>query len=246
MSYILACLPDLSVLVPAFIVVTIGACMQASIGMGLGMIAAPVLAVLDPTMVPGTMLVLSAFMGIAAAKRESVAIVWKEYSIGVLGRLTGTVIAGLILVQITSIQTFSLLFGVVTAVAVLLSLAGFGVRFSSLSLGIFATISGVMATITSVGAPPMAIAYQGQPVAHARPNMNAIFGTGSVLSLFGTAASGWLGFEHLISAAVLFPALYCGFALAGVVKKYTDQRFRYIALGFAFASAMLLIYRGIS
>ena len=49
-------MPDIWFLVIAGTAVLLGAIVQSSVGLGLGLVAAPVVAFLDPALIPGAML----------------------------------------------------------------------------------------------------------------------------------------------------------------------------------------------
>src|SRR5688500_10754221 len=57
-----------SVSVAAYSVVAVAimlaSCMQGSIGFGMGMLAAPIVALVDPGLIPGTLIMLAAFLTI--------------------------------------------------------------------------------------------------------------------------------------------------------------------------------------
>ena len=50
-------MPELTFLLIAGTAVLVGAIVQSSVGLGLGLVAAPVVALLDPSLMPGTMLI---------------------------------------------------------------------------------------------------------------------------------------------------------------------------------------------
>ena len=56
--------------VVACVAVFVGSCVQGSLGFGLGLIAAPVLAFVDPDLVPGPVLMLALVLTVAVASRD--------------------------------------------------------------------------------------------------------------------------------------------------------------------------------
>ena len=135
------------------IIVICGAIVQAGLGMGFGLTVAPTLALLDPALVPGTTLYLGLFTAVRGVVREPRAVVRKEIKVGALGRFIGVCIGALILMQLTDLKTFSLVFGIVVGVAVLMTAIGWHLAFNTGSLLSMSAISGIMGIITSVGAP---------------------------------------------------------------------------------------------
>ena len=142
--------------------------------------------------------------------------------------------------------THFLVFGAFIALAVIMSVAGLRFRFSRPLLYVMGTISGLSASITSVGGPPMAIAYQDQSPAHARPNMSAYFGLGCVVLVVVLGAGGHIGAADLWRTAVLVPAFFAGLALSPLFTVLLDRNFRKVLLGISAAAATMLIWRGLA
>src|SRR5947209_15188759 len=93
-------------------------------------------------------------------------------------------------------------------------------------------MSGAMATLTSVGAPPMGLLYQRHSFGHVRATLNAFF-------LFGALASvGALVLYRLIKssdvglALALVPAIWLGTLLGDrALKRLTIRSLRPFTLG---------------
>ena len=101
----------------------------------------------------------------------------------------GALAAAQILMLIPSRDGFSLLFAGLILAAVALSLARWRVRPTRRSLLVAGTLSGLMGTVTTIGAPPMGIVYQHAPGARTRGTLNAFFALGALVSL-GALTSG--------------------------------------------------------
>ena len=71
-----------------------GALMQGSTGLGLGMIAAPILLIINPLFVPGPLLVLALLLSSLVTARDWRSIDRKGLSIALAGRIPGSVLAG--------------------------------------------------------------------------------------------------------------------------------------------------------
>jgi hypothetical protein len=70
----------LAVLLVAGIGVLVGAAVQGAVGMGLGLIGAPVLALLDPPLVPGTILLVTSVLPMLTSVREMEDVDWRGLS----------------------------------------------------------------------------------------------------------------------------------------------------------------------
>lgn len=234
------------VAVLSLLIVFAGAVVQFGLGMGFGLTVAPVLAVLDPALVPVPALVMSFFVSITGALRERRTIIWREALTAGGGRLSGTLVATIILVGIASPDGFSLIFGLLILLAVALSLSGLQLAFRLRNIYAMGLLSGLMATITSVGAPPLAIVYQGRAPKLARPTLAATFSMGTVFALAGLIASGWADWLDLWYAILLSPAAVAGFFAARALGPRFDARYRMFLLGISGISGVILVLRGLT
>lgn len=226
----------------AFGVVFIAAIVQSVLGMGFGQVAAPLLFLINADFVPVPILI----MGMAVAALSSVKgrqdVALGELGLALGGRIVGSVVAALVLAQMAGQTVFSLLFASLILLAVGLSVGRWHIVPSPKMLLLAGTASGVMGTITSVGAPPMGIVYQHSPGAKVRATLNAFFALGTVASL---AALGWFGLlhpEHLMLAIILAPALLAGTWVSTHLTGFSDVRFRKLVLGISVVSALAIIW----
>ena len=139
-----------------------------------------------------------------------------------------------------------LIFGSIIALAVIVSVSGITIPFTFKSVGIAGTVSGFTAAITSVGGPPMAVVYQNQKAAYARPTLQTYFALGSFFTLCILAIAGHVTAKHAMLAALLLPALAMGVLIGPRLRPFFDKRFRPFLLGSAAIAATMLILRGLS
>lgn len=229
-----------------FVVVMFGAFVQAGLGMGFGQAAAPLLALIDPHLVPGPVLMLGLVTALWGAWRERPRIVWNEVGTGSVGRAAGALAAVAVLSVLPDRKTFMLIFGLLIALSVIMTVAGWRLLFTRLNLIAMGTISGLTGTITSIGAPPLAIVYADREPADARPTLSAFFAIGCAISLAGLFAAGWSGPGDVTLAALMIPPMIAGTLVAGLVKNRFDRRYRPLLLLLAGSAAIILIARGIS
>ena len=227
-------------------IVFVAAIVQFRLGFGFGLMAAPLLAVLDPVLVPAPTLMIGMGSSAMGAWRERGSIVWGEVWTGLAGRLAGVVLAMLLLASVGSPETFGLVFGLMVGLAVILSALGLRLPFTRTSLVGMAAVSGTMATVTSVGAPPMAIIYQHRPPGQARPTLAAFFAAGCVASLVGLGLAGRIGADDFLLAALMVPPMLLGFAVARrlELKAGTVAGYRRALLAVAGFAAVVLVVRG--
>jgi hypothetical protein len=226
-------------------VVFLAAIVQINLGMGFGLTAAPLLALLDPALVPVPTLILGLCTASWGAWREREGIAWAEVLLGAPGRVAGVAAGAGLLALITGPRTFMLAFGTLIALALILSVSGWRMPFTRGRLLAMSALSGLMGTLTSVGAPPMALLYQHRPVQTARPTMAAFFAVGCLFSIAGLALTGWARPSHVLLAAVMAPGLLAGILAARAVGRLVDRRFRPALLAVSGVAAAILVARGL-
>lgn len=205
-------------------VIYLGALVQASIGIGLGMIASPFLALADPGFIPVAVVLSAIPLTLAVAWTERYHIARRDVGLALLGRIPG-VIAGALVVAALSDGVVAVLVAGSVLVAVAVSVSGRHVHTSDPVLVVAGMASGFTATTTGVGGPPMALAYQRSNPATMRSTLSAFFAIGAFLSFAGLAAAGEVGTRQLQLTAMLFPAVVLGVATARVVRHRLEERF---------------------
>ncbi|MEX3011882.1 TSUP family transporter [Hoeflea sp. TYP-13] len=230
----------------AALVIVTGSIVQSGLGMGFGLMVAPLLALIDPVLVPAPTLFLGMFTATWGAWADRGIIRWGEVATASAGRFAGVAAGLLLLFWISGAAGFSLLFGIMVLVAVLLSVAGRALPFNRLSLLSMGAISGVMGTITSVGAPPLALIYHGRSPAASRATLAAFFAVGCAGSLAGLYASGLAGERDIYIALAMAPPMVFGLWLAHRFRLGFARWYRPWLLAVSGAAGLLLIVRGLS
>ena len=228
------------------LVVFAGAAIQATLGMGLGLIVAPVLFFLLPDLVPALVIMLgmsSAIVGIAG-RLEHVA--FNEVWIALFGRLFGVAAAAWLLSMVEATEQFAIVFAIALLITVAISVANVPIPFSKRTLPVGGFFSGILGTITAVGSIPMALLYQNQEPEKARATMNAFFAIGVLPSLLALWVSGFLGVRHFVYAALLMPAVIAGAFLSYRLIGFADKRYRRLVLGFAAITSAAILIQALS
>lgn len=187
-------------------------------GVGFTMFAAPIAAIFCPELVPGPLLTLGGFVTLLTAIRERRHIAWAPARSALVGRAVGTVIAVFALAHLAQ-KPLNFLFAGLILLAVALSIAGLRITESRRNIGLAGVISGVMGTLTSVGAPPVVIALQHNPPPTLRATTGAILFCGSILSLLMLTVSGHYGMHEFLLATTLVPPMLIGFWLSGQIRE---------------------------
>ena len=222
--------------------VTLGALVQGAVGLGLGLVAAPVVTLVDHRLMPDVMLWLAAFYPLLTLAHEGRHVDWHGLGWAFSGRVPGTVAV----VSYVSGGWLGLLVGVMVLAAVLLTWKVFTLPRRRPVLAGMGVVSGITGTATSIGGPPLALVYQDVSGPRLRATMGAYFVGGGLLSLGGLAVAHELDRRSAVWALGLAPFLLLGFALAGLVRRYVDAgRTRAAVLIVCAASAVALVTRSL-
>ena len=207
----------------AVAIIATGAAIQGSIGFGLGVFGAPLLALIDPRLVPGPMLLDALLLTVLVAVRE-----WKHVRLADLGwsvpgRLLGTGVAVWILKTIPA-ERFQVAMGIFMLLAVFLTVFGRRVPLNPRTLFAAGSLAGVMGTITSIGGPPMALLYQNEEGPRLRGTLAAFFTLGVIFSIGGLTVAGRFGWTEVKLATLLLPGIVAGFVLSAWTATRLDKR----------------------
>jgi uncharacterized membrane protein YfcA len=228
------------------VAIILASCMQASIGFGMGMLAAPIVAIVDPGLVPGTLIMLATLLTLLVVIKEHQAIDLKGTGWALAGRVPGT-IAGALLLAALPDRALALLLASVVLVGVVLTSVGWIPDPHPRNLVMAGATSGVLGTATAIGGPPMALVWQNSTGARLRGTMSGFFLVGSLMSIAVLAATGAIDRETVTSFAVLVPAVAVGYVLSRWVNRVLDRRRqRWAAIAISAVGAVVLIAREIA
>ena len=225
------------------LIVLVGSTLQGSVGFGMGLLASPLLILIDPRFVPAPILLSTLVLVSLLTLRERHAIDLHGIGWAMVGRVGGTAAAGVVLVALPG-DRLVLLFGV-------LVLAGVGMSVSRVRLAPVrpvlvgaGLISGVLGTIASIGGPPMALVYQNEPGARIRSTMSGFFMAGTILSLAALRGVGRFGLHEVGLAMLMLPALLAGYVLSGWTAGVVDRgHTRRAVLAVSGASGVAIVIR---
>ena len=229
----------------AVAILAMGSAVQGSVGFGLGVLGAPVLALIDPRLVPGPLLLDALLLTILVAVREWKHVRFADLAWSLPGRLAGTVIA-VLLMKVVPADRFQIPLGLLVLTAVALSLWGPKVRLTPGSLTVAGVAAGVMSTFTSIGGPPMAIVYQHEEGPRVRGTLAAFFTIGVIFSMGGLRVAGRFGWTEVRLAAWLLPGIVLGFVLSQWSARWLDRgHTRALVLGTSAVAAVLVLVKGL-
>lgn len=229
----------------AVLAVALGTFVQAALGFGLALIAAPLLVLVDRDFVPGPLIAACLLLGLWMAWRERRAVDLGNLKAAVAGRVLGTPPAALLMGSLSA-AAFDMLFASLVLLAVGISLVHPRIRPTPRAVFWAGAASGFMSTISSIGGPPMALVYQNAQGAVLRANLAVLFVMGCLVSLVALSLIGRFGLHELGRGMLLAAGLVLGVALSTPLRRYVDKReVRPLLLGLCFVSALLVLLRAL-
>lgn len=231
----------------AFLVVLAAGIVQSTAGLGFGLVAAPILMFLNPALVPGGVIFLGTLVSLLSTLRDLRHVNGRYVLAGLAGRTPAAFVAAS-LVALASQALFDVLFALSILVAVVLSVLAPGLRPSAPRVAVAGVLSGLMGTLTGVGAPPFGIALQNAPAGEMRATLNAVLLLGAMISMVALAWFGAFGLVDIVKGASLVPAALIGFWLARFLIR--DLRLaaflRPTVLTLCTASSAMLLIRAVA
>jgi uncharacterized protein len=225
-------------------IVAAGAALQGSVGIGFGVLCAPLLVILAPELVPGPVLLLGLLLASMTMTREFRSVDARELGLAISGRVAGTVAAGAVIAMLP-LSVFSTVFALMILAAIALSVSNWHLLPTRRNLLAAGLVSGFMGTITSVGAPPMAMVYQNMPGPKVRATMGAFLMLGAAFSLATLALVGRFTAAQAASTAWLVPPVIVGFAASRYLMRHVDRSKRGVKIAVlavsGIAAVMLLL-----
>jgi uncharacterized protein len=196
----------------------LAATVQGLVGLGLGLVAAPVVTLLEPQLMPELMLWLALMMPVVTLLREYHDIDWHGLLWSQPTRAAGTVL-GVLVVASFPPAGLGVAVGLMVLVSVVLTARLVVIPVNVRTLAGAGFLSGVTGTATSIGGPPMAILYQHRPPHQIRSTLGVFFFLGAAMSLTGLGIAGQLDRSTFLLALTMVPALVVGFVLSRVAKR---------------------------
>jgi uncharacterized membrane protein YfcA len=227
--------------VGCMMVVFVGALVQSSIGIGLGLIASPILGLIDPEFVPVALLVAILPMTVAMAIRERESIDRTGIGWAIGGRIPGTIVGAWIAAR-ASPTMLAIVIAMVVLCAVVGSASGMRFAPTKRNLAISGAASGFGGTAAGIGGPPMALTYQHSDPATMRATLALFFVVGIFISFTSLAIAGVIGPRELQLGLWLIPASLLGVWVSRFTAPHLPaQRVRPLVLALCAISAIILL-----
>jgi uncharacterized protein len=225
--------------------VLLGAILQASTGLGAGLIIVPLLALISLDFIPGPIVLASvALSGIMAVQgRREI----QANGLGVLALCVCVgVIAGALSISAIPLQRAGIAFGTLVLLAVAISVAMPDLRRNAPMVVAGGAFAGFMAAISGIGAPLVALLYQHEPPRVLRATLGLLFTISSLAILVCLHFVGRFGAHEAWLGLLLAPGYVIGFFVAIPAARLLDRgNTRKAVLVISTLSALLLIARSV-
>lgn len=232
-------------IVLANIAVMLGAILQASTGLGAGLIIVPLLALVSLVFVPGPLVLASmALSGLMAyqGRRE---IDSRGMPLLLVFLFAGVVLGALSISAIPA-QRAGIAFGVLVLIAVAVSASTPRLPRNIPVTAGAGVLSGFMGAISGIGAPILALIYQHEKPGALRATLGFIFFLSSIAILICLHFAGRFGWEEARLGLALVPGYVLGYLVAPPIARMLDrQNSRFIVLVISTLSAIVLIARSV-
>ena len=236
---------DATQIIIAYVIVTLGAVCQSSIGMGSGLISVPILVMLNPAFVPISTMLTSIMLSLLIIRRDRISIHVSGIGIALVGRLLGALIAAAILVFLSK-NMFPIIIGSMILLCVMMSFLKISWNPTPPSLLGAGILSGIMGTLAGVGGPPMGLLYQHQKGPVVRGTLAGFLGIGAMISLLLLLLVGKCTLHELRLFLLIVPAILFGFVLSRFTIHTLDKGYiRMAILGVSALSGIVAIIKSL-
>jgi uncharacterized membrane protein YfcA len=224
----------------AVLIVVIGSATQASIGIGLGLLAAPTLSLIDPAFIPGAIAIAVVPLTVGMTVREHEHVDREIYR-AAIGRLAGVVLGAWLLTRAGD-GFIAIVIGASVLLAVIASATGIRFAPTRRNVMIAGTASGFTGTVAAIGGPPMALTYQHSDPRTLRSSLAAFNMIGSAFTIPSLVIAGVIGLRELQLALVLVPGVFAGLWLGRIgIARLPAERVRLFVLIACAGSAVVLL-----
>jgi len=224
----------------------VGSLLQGAVGFGLSLIAAPLVTLIDPTLVPGPLLMAALVLPMLTARRDRSWIDLRGVRWALVGRVPGSMLGAAMLAALSP-RSMSLAIGLVVLAAVAMTASGIHLRPRGPTLLVAGVLSGFMGTTAAIGGPPLALVYQHAEGPRLRGTLAGYFVVAAAISIGVLALVGRFGLGDLCTGIALLPGVALGYSLSHRAARWVDRGFtRHAVLLVSALAALALVIRALA
>lgn len=230
----------------ALAIMALGAALQGSVGFGQNLMAAPVVAVIEPDVIPGGLLVTAMAINLLVVFRERATFDLGEVTPAIVGRLPGVAL-GALAVTALSVDGLGVTLGALVLVAAVVNLSGLTIPVTTRTKAGAGLLSGFGATAVGIGGPPMAILYSRSEGQVLRSTLAGYFLVGTSISIAVLAVVGELGSRQVELGLQLVPGVIVGYLASSWFTPVLDRGYtRPVVLVVSTITAVVIIIRSLA
>lgn len=228
----------------ANLLLLVGTMASGIVGFGSNLIAAPVLVLLDPRLVPGPAIASSLVTNLVMMRLYRGERPWARLRGPLLGLGPGAALGALVLASISK-RTLGMVIGVVVLVALGLIVRTPGRRLLR-SGALAGLLSGTLQTSVSIGGPPIALWSRDLTPDDRRALLPRFFLVASAIGVLALAASGQFGWPAAVRSLELMPGSVGGLVLARlIVRRRRDHPWSGLVYGLVAVSGLGALAHGL-
>lgn len=226
-------------------IVILGSSLQASAGFGSGLVAIPLISLVDLRFIPGPIIFAYIFLNLFMSWKDRQDISKPTLKGLVSGLAFGSILSFFALFFITP-EYFPVIAALLVLLGVGLSLFATSIKLDTRTLVISGTLSGIMSTLAGLSGPPMALALQFQKPSFIRANLGVAFIFASLFSIAVLFSKERFHINDMALGSLMVPGMILGF-IAGkhLSKNLKPKASRWMILGISTASALSLLYKSL-
>ncbi len=227
------------------LIVAIGSFIQSAVGLGLGLFGAPLITLVEPSLVPTMLLLLAIVVSSGVLVTEFRHVNWRVIAWALPARIPGTFL-GVWLATSFSHRALGITVGVLVLAAVWLSFHSVEVPQTPLTLFAAGLAAGTGGTAVAIGGPPMALVMAHRPPAEVRGTLSFFFVIGSIMSVAWFAVQGELPRESVVLSLVYLPLVGAALLVGSWAhRRVPREAFRRVVLVLCAVSAGVLLVKSL-
>ncbi len=195
---------------------------QASIGFGANLIAQPLVFQLEPTLVPGSVLMTTAMLSLLVYVRDRQSVDLPTLATTVAGAVIGIGV-GVFVIRLISETALAIVVALCVLAMVALTVFGGSRPRTRLNLFLAGNAGGFGSVTAGIGGPPLALLFADAKGHETRGFLAAFFLVASAMTFAGLVAAGRFGTTQAIDGLILLPAGLVGFALSKPLLPLVDR-----------------------
>lgn len=204
------------------LIMALASTLQASVGYGYGIVAVPLLLLVNPAFIPAPFIFASLILMMSVSFTNRKALAGQSLGWIFAGLIAGTPVGVLLLTYFRNIN-FSLAVAGIILFGLLLSLLRTPVPINPVTQSLCGFISAVMGTATGVGGAPIALLYQYEKGWSIRAVLSVVFCIASLFSFIGVLAGGLFATEQLLLSLQLIPGVFAGHWIGARLSSWIDR-----------------------